>query len=927
MILYNKEGIKNARLGDFEKSITNFQQLIKLHQKENGIENVKLFGPFINLGIQYKNIGEYELAIDNYLVAEKIIESLFSEDSPRLGFVYSNLGNIFKLKGDFVKNYDYQLKGLTVFKNDPVDYRNQIVQATYSLAEALYLLKRYDEATKMCEENIRLVDSDVKNYYTSLLARIYSENGNYQLARVYYHETFSFLQKTGGLNSYDLGLEYTDYVKFLLSIKSYGEIERYNDLSKGIIAQYFTMKSTQYASVMLNYADYYASRFSSARYMSDFNIKKQEDMLVALDYYQKALIAGSVDFNNPDVNSNPSLDQAVSELQVLEILKKKAQCFSALGDLKLNIGEDEEGALCYKSGLESILAAIQLVHQIRTGFVSEDSRLFLSANQQSTFIEAVNLCYKLYKQSNDEAYVAMGFELTEKSKSANFLAAVKDSRAKQFGGIPDSLLNREDVLKINISNYKQMLYEENQQAEPDSVKLALFSSKIFYYTEKYSQLVQLLEDSFPKYYAFKYANEVVGLDEIRNRIKNRDAIVEYLIDAPGEDKKSGNLFRFVITNSEFSFTRLPIEAAFMQDIENLHRFLTSSSYQFTDKSDYQSYALSSYHLYEKLFHNINQDLVGKNLIVIPDDKLSYIPFDALLYEKPDTSVMNFRTLPYLIKTHSVSYTYSTTLLFDYFEKEKRAPKGLLAFAPSYINDNRDYAEVADFRAGLLPLLAVDKEVEYISKYIKGDIFKDSLAQENVFKRVAEDYDVLHLAMHTILNDTLPMYSRLAFSKPIGEVEDDGWLNTNEIYNMQLKARMAVLSACNTGSGKMQKGEGVMSLARGFLYAGCPSIIMTLWEVEDESGAEIMQSFYRFLANGKNKAEALRMAKLKHIENADPLKAHPHFWLAYVAVGNTSPLFMGKDMYFVGIVALIIVGLIVDQLRRRRRKNKASAEKK
>ena len=77
-----------------------------------------------------------------------------------------------------------------------------------------------------------------------------------------------------------------------------------------------------------------------------------------------------------------------------------------------------------------------------------------------------------------------------------------------------------------------------------------------------------------------------------------------------------------------------------------------------------------------------------------------------------------------------------------------------------------------------------------------------------------------------------MYSRLAFSKPMKNTTEDGWLNTSEIYNMQLNARMAVLSACNTGSGKLQKGEGVMSLARGFLYAGCPSIIMTLWEVRN-----------------------------------------------------------------------------------------------
>jgi CHAT domain-containing protein len=136
--------------------------------------------------------------------------------------------------------------------------------------------------------------------------------------------------------------------------------------------------------------------------------------------------------------------------------------------------------------------------------------------------------------------------------------------------------------------------------------------------------------------------------------------------------------------------------------------------------------------------------------------------------------------------------------------------------------------------------------------------------------------------------------------------------------MRLKARMAVLSACNTGSGKLQKGEGVMSLARGFLYAGCPSIIMTLWEVDDESGALIMKDFYRLLSGGKTKDEALQMAKLSHIANADPLKAHPHYWLGYVAVGNADPLFLSRDIYFVLIIFILILLFTVDQVYRRKK---------
>ena len=489
-----------------------------------------------------------------------------------------------------------------------------------------------------------------------------------------------------------------------------------------------------------------------------------------------------------------------------------------------------------------------------------------------------------------------------------------------YGGVPDSLLNREDVLKLNISNYKQMLFEERQLEEPDSVRLALFNAKIFQYSEQHNQLTQYLEDSFPNYYNFKYKNEVIDIDLVRTRLKTRDAIVEYLIEEPDDESKQGKLFRFVITKDQVNFSRSNIDAGFVQNIETLYQFLTSPDYLYTGLDEYRDYAVSAHELYTELLSGVKSQIAGKHLIVIPDDKLSYIPFDALLSSLPDTSVMNFRSLPYLVRDFSISYTYSTTLLYDYFGKKKIADKKLLAFAPSYLNDDRDSQDFATFRSGLLPLPAVDKEVSMISRFVDGDIYRDSLAQEMNFKSVASDYDILHLAMHTILNDSLPMYSRLAFAKPLKGNEEDGWLNTSEIYSMKLKARMAVLSACNTGSGKLQKGEGVMSLARGFLYAGCPSIIMTLWEVEDESGALIMNDFYRLLSKGKDKNEALRMAKLAHIENADPLKAHPHYWLGYVAVGNTEPLFVSKDIYFViAILGLIILFLVDQRIRRRRRR--------
>jgi CHAT domain-containing protein len=913
-----QKGMQAFRLGDFEGSGAHFENAINLGKQVFGKQSIKIYSFLVALGINYKNLGEYDKAIYSYLEAEKLIVNLYSENNSRLGFVYVNLGTIYKLKGDHVKNLDYQRATLRVLAEDSIKFSDGYHRSKFNNSEALFLLRRYDEAIKSCMKNISSVNDDLKSFYYSLLARIYNELGNEKLTKEYYQKTFEILAKLKGEDSYDLGLEYSNYTSFLLKAGEFDEALKYAKLSEKLIAKYYTTKSLQYSDVMMNFADYYFLRSSAANVLADFQTKRKADLSNALQYYQKALLAGNDEFTATDISINPPLGQAVSQVQVLEALKKKAHCLETLADLNLSVSEKPEAVANYQLALETISLATELVHQIRMGYVSEDSKFFLAENQEATFMDAVNISYKLFRQTNDQVYAGKGFEFAEKSKSASFLAAVKDSKAKEFGGIPDSLLKREDYLKLNISNYKEMLFEENQFEEPDSARLALFNSKIFQLNEQYAQLVKVFEQSYPNYYSFKYENEVAGIEQVRKKISGKTAVVEYLIEEPTRSMDKGQVFKFVITSKDVVFTKKTIDYTFVEDIESIYQFLTNPNYLFTGLGDFKNYTHSAFRLYEVLLKEEKELLQGKELIIIPDDKLAYVPFDALLSQLPDTTKMNFRKLPYLVNDYSISYTYSATLLFNYFGKEKTAKKDLLAFAPSYLADDRDYTENAEYRAGLLPLPAVTKEVEFINEYVKGDIFKDSLAQENQFKKLAADYDILHLAMHTLINDTLPMYSKLAFSKPHAGGPDDGWLNTNEIYTMALKARMAVLSACNTGSGKLQKGEGVMSLARGFLYAGCPSIVMTLWEVEDESGAYIMKDFYRFLSKGKGKNESLRAAKLAHIQQADPLKAHPHYWLGYVVVGNPEPLYGSNNIYFLLGIFVVACLLFLDHFYRKKK---------
>ncbi len=142
-------------------------------------------------------------------------------------------------------------------------------------------------------------------------------------------------------------------------------------------------------------------------------------------------------------------------------------------------------------------------------------------------------------------------------------------------------------------------------------------------------------------------------------------------------------------------------------------------------------------------------------------------------------------------------------------------------------------------------------------------------------------------MHTLLNDRFPMHSKMIFSTE-PDSSEDGFLNTYEIYGIPLKAKMVVLSSCNSGSGYLHEGEGILSLARGFAYSGSKSVLLSMWEIEDRSGSEIIKNFYRYIKRGYSKSSALKKARIKFLKNADQLRSHPYFWSAYVLYGDNSP---------------------------------------
>lgn len=213
------------------------------------------------------------------------------------------------------------------------------------------------------------------------------------------------------------------------------------------------------------------------------------------------------------------------------------------------------------------------------------------------------------------------------------------------------------------------------------------------------------------------------------------------------------------------------------------------------------------------------------------------------------------------------------------------------------------------------------ELGRISDKINGDVYYGEDASEAAFKKAAGRHGIIHIASHAFIDNESPSYSRLMFNNGGGPGED-GILYAYEIYNLQLNAEMAVLSSCNTGTGKLIKGEGIFSLARAFMYSGVPSVIVSLWDIDDRSTAEVVVGFYKRLEAGESKSDALRNVKLEYLRNSDQLTANPVYWAGLVSIGDQGSIKVAKKSNFYKelIITVLIILVSFIFIKRKIRKN-------
>jgi CHAT domain-containing protein/Tfp pilus assembly protein PilF len=885
------------RRGDYQYSKQSFENAVATIQKNEISDPNMIYRTYVNYGVLCGRLGDRKNALINYEIAEKFTLKEFGSDSPKLIPLYTNMGHVYMELKDNVKAQTYSEKALFLTESDPNSrWYSRIIN---NLGAILYQKGEYTNALDYLLETLSIKKKRNETNVSSTLVNIgncYKKMGEYEKADLYLNLGIKNLVEQKGENYYILGDAYLNYAVFLKESDKRKSVLNFLNKSFSIYMHNFGKKHPSVTLCLRNKGEYYL---------------EDKNTLKALKYYQKAIISDIQNFNDSSFYSNPKLDKIDPQLSIVETLKSKAGGLRQLYKDSNNVGDLD-------FSLETFDLCLDIIDKIRIAYQDEESKFELSKNEKETYTLAIEIAVELYQLTKEAKYKEKAFRYAERSKAASLMSSLNDVNAKTFGGIPTDLQEQESTLKRDIAKYRELVYEERKKASPDREKISAWQDELFTLNQKYNEMVARFEEDYPEYYTLKYDNKTISIEELQDKLSDNDVLLEYSIS-------DSALFTFVVTKDSFDILRKEISLDTIdKHFEQVRSCLKTNDFGKRSAELYKNYIVSAYSLYTDLIKPNESIIKNKKLLIVPDGKMAYIPFGVLLTEKADSSMMNYRNLNYLIKNNTITYQNSATLGFSIESAGFgfSSHKNVLAFAPSYddVDDSILYAERA-YRDKLYPLPGVKEEVNNISKIIEGDIYVDDLATEKNFKEHAADYDVLHLAMHTIIDDENPMYSKLVFTQD-QDTTQDGLLNTHEIYNMNFNARMVVLSACNTGDGKLLKGEGVISLARGFFYAGCPSIIMTLWTVEDQTGSNLMSNFYKYLAQGMLKDEALRQAKLSYLETADPLKSHPYFWSGYVTMGDVEPLYnidlRQKLLYTAfGSLGLILLFFIRRRIRKKR----------
>lgn len=787
-------------------------------------------------------------------------------------YILQDYPSVFLQKGDYEQALAYAIRSFKFMEENAnaLTFEEQR-ETLYSLAIVLNQKQQFDEALKIVDKALKLNDGPRQRYqklnWFNLEGNIYLNLGRYDKALISFQRLNSF-------QSFTVQEEIFRASIWLNIGKCYIGL---NQMEEG--------KSFIYKA--LNHAKKYLTPPSQdmvLEYMTagDFEML-QNNPERALYMYDSALRNGLNQYHSTILSLPSQMDEEVS-ISDLETLQKKSLALEKMS-LRLNAPDSLTSA-----GLSYVNQTHEELVKNRNKLVATEGKLFLSEKFKRLYESGISICYQLFEQTKDPIYAKRALRFIQLSKANLLLEQSEEYAEVSQNGIPQDLKQQFYVTKKLLEDLEFSFYQSlDNSATSDSIiqlNEALAEAK---------DNLSSIKDTIATYMRNDYRpNEIQSLTSVIP--PEATALIDYFY---GEDF----IYAYLQHKGKEQLLRIGGVNEIQRQISTLLDAVKQPPQLAKIDSEFDQFKIHAFGLYESLLEPILAACTSKpeSLLIVPDDLLSRLPFEVLV-QPTGQKASNFKELPYLIKDYRIRYLITSKPSESQpIPPQRTVEKKLFGIGFSGSNDPSNPSEY-----GNLP--GTENEIRFLQNSYDGLFLYGNDGSKDRFLKEAQNFDILHLAVHGRTDENNKYQSTLIFNGK------DNLLKTSELYLASLNARLAVLSACESGIGAISSGEGTFSIARGFSIVGIPSVAVSLWKVNDAVTSAFMVNLYKnFIDEGLSFNHALHQSKLQYLAQQDSYGSHPFYWAAFVHMGENlyyeaSP--KRSFLWGMGVILMIAISTLV-----------------
>ncbi|MBW4576247.1 MAG: tetratricopeptide repeat protein [Aphanothece sp. CMT-3BRIN-NPC111] len=843
--ILNSIGSVYDSLGEPQKALDSFNQALKLQQAVG--EPTKVAFTLNNIGGIYNSLGEKQKALDSYNQALKLQRGASDRAGEAVTLTYIAL--VYKSLGDYQLSLDSYNQALSLFRS--VGDRFREAQTLDNIGGVYRLSEDYQKALDSSSQALSLWRTESNRFgeATTLttIVRIYESMGDYPKAldsSTQARQLFSAMKNRSG-EAAAIGLTGRAY-------KAMGDYQKALDS--------FNQSLPLFRAV--------GSRFGEATALD-----KIGSVYDSLGQHQQAI---------------NSYNQALSLWRVTGDRASEAETLYNIADV-----ERDRGNL--QGALTQIEATLKIIESLRTKVASQELRASYFASVQKYYQLYTDLLMQLHKNNPSQGYDGKALQASERARARTLLEILTEAGADIRQGVDPKLLERDRTLQQQINakaERQQQLIAANNEAQATAIK-----TEIDALSRQYQEVQAQIRATSPRYAALTQPQPLT-LSEIQQQVLDDNTLLlEYSL---GEERS----YLWAVTKTGITSYELPKRA----DIEAAARRFRDSLTVPWLRTSPAKVAEASAALSQLLLQPVASQLGQKRLLIVADGALQYVPFTAL--SVPGTPTQGGANVPLVRQHEIITLPSASTLAVLRHELAGRKPAAktvaVLADPVFTSSDERVKGKPSPTSNSQLLTSQLDRSARESGVKFKRLPFTRQEAEqilalappaerEQALNFAANratatspqlsQYRIVHFATHGILNSSHPELSGVVLSLVDEKgTPQNGFLRLQDVFNLKLPAELIVLSACQTGLGQDIKGEGLVGLTRGFMYAGAPRVVVSLWSVDDQATAELMTRFYRgMLKEGKRPAAALRAAQVEMSQH--PQWNSPYYWAGFALQGE------------------------------------------